>query len=261
MPPWRVRRVQVVLVAGTLQFVGNRRLAKSMSGNEIRSSIALGPALIVDDELAVRERLAALLASTGVEIDAIALAQSIAEAKTILQAQPIALTLVDIGLPDGNGLELIEWLRQAVAGCNAVVITTFGTQDLIVQALRAGAVGYLLKERDDAEILASLQSIGRGGAVIDPFVAKHILHLIATVPLLPAVQSATTGEVLAEPLTRREDEILHWVAQGLISREIAEKLSRSTATVEDHVKNILRKLRVNTRTQAIYQARSLGLLQ
>lgn len=224
-----------------------------MSVNEV----ALSPALIVDDEPAMRERLADLLAGVGIEREAIAFAASIAQARQQLENRAVALILVDIGLPDGSGIDLIQWLRQTGSSSQAVVVSTFGTQDLIVQALRAGAVGYLLKERDDDEILASLRSIGRGGAVLDPFVAKHILHLIAAAP----AQTVARGESPAEPLTPREEEILGWVAQGLISREIAEKLSRSTATVEDHVKNILRKLRVGTRTQAVFQARSMGLLQ
>ena len=227
--------------------------ANSMSA----SLVALSPALIVDDEPAMRERLAELLVRAGIQRNAIAFAASIAQARQQLQSRAAALVLVDIGLPDGSGIDLIRWLRHTGSSSDAVVVSSFGTQDLIVQALRAGAVGYLLKERDDAEILASLRSIGRGGAVLDPFVARHILHLIAAAP----APATARGEPLAEPLTPREEEILGWVAQGLISREIAEKLSRSTATVEDHVKNILRKLRVATRTQAVFQARSLGLLQ
>lgn len=236
------------------------RARKTMAFKAVESPVPLSPAMIIDDDLATRERLAALLASAGVERDAMSFAADIAAAKAGLETHRVALALIDIGLPDGSGIELIEWLRQFDASSNAVVVSTFGTQDIIVQALRASAIGYLLKERDDAEILASLRSIGRGGAVLDPFVAKHILHLIAAAPVAASAPAAPTEKVLAQALTPREEEVLQWVAQGLISREIAEKLSRSTSTVEDHVKSILRKLHVGTRTQAVYQARSLGLL-
>lgn len=229
---------------------------------------ALAPVLIVDDDANVRVRLAHILGRLGVGIDAIRHAADIAAAKRELETRPFALVLIDIGLPDGSGIALIEWMHRCepAIAATAVVISSFATQDLIVQALHAGATGYLLKEREDAEIIASLRSIERGGAPIDPFVAKHILRLVASAPAAAKPEANETASAKAganpfAPLTRREEEILQLVAQGLISREIAEQLSRSTLTIEGHIKSIFRKLHVNTRTQAIYQARSLGLLR
>lgn len=235
-----------------------------MSGpdNDPTAELALAPALIVEDDSRAQQRLADILAILGVANDAIHRADDLAQAEQRLAAQQFALVLVDIELPDGNGIDLIQRLSEHDTRPAAIVVSTFATQDLILAALRAGAVGYLLKERDDEELTAALRSIQRGGAPIDPFVARHILHLVAHAPApTEAAPPRRNEQDLAEPLTRREEEILHFVAQGLISREIAEKLSRSTLTVEGHIKSIFRKLQVHTRTKAIHQARALGLLR
>lgn len=210
----------------------------------------------------MQRRLAHILGTLGVATAQIRYAADIAGAKQTLDETRFALTLVDVGLPDGSGIDLIGWLHARVPDTLALVISSFGTQDLILQALHAGAIGYLLKERDDVEIAAALRSIQRGGAPIDPFVARHILKLVA-MPAAPVPGSASTSaanETAIESLTRREEEILTLVAQGLVTREIAERLSRSPLTVDGHVKSILRKLQVNTRTKAINQARAMGLL-
>lgn len=231
-------------------------------GNDPTAPLALGPALIVEDDPRAQQRLADVLATLGVAHDAIRRADDLAQAEQHLAVQQFALVLVDIELPDGNGIDLIGRLRERDTHATAIVVSTFATQDLILAALRAGAVGYLLKERDDEELAAALRSIQRGGAPIDPFVARHILRLVANAPApTEAAPQSRNEQDLAEPLTRREEEILHFVAQGLISREIAEKLSRSTLTVEGHIKSIFRKLQVHTRTKAIHQARALGLLR
>jgi len=226
------------------------------------ADLELSPALVIEDHDAVRMRLGQILRALGVPTDQVRFAADIAGAKRALEKERFSLALVDVGLPDGSGIDLIGWLHERESETLAVVISTFGTQDLIIQALHAGATGYLLKEREDFEIATALRSIQQGGAPIDPFVAKHILRLVGT-PAAPPPSAATADEPpqnLAEPLTRREEEILTLVAEGLVTREIAERLSRSPLTVDGHVKSILRKLQVSTRTKAINQARAMGLL-
>lgn len=230
--------------------------------NDDASPLALHPALVVEDDPRMQERLTRVLAAVDVPAAAVALAGAIAQAQARFAPGHFALALIDLELPDGSGIDLIRELHWRDAGMALVVVSTFATQDLILAALQAGATGYLLKERDDAELVAALRSLQRGGAPIDPFVAKHILRVLGLVTA-PAVATAPVAaeEDSADRLTRREEEILHLVAQGLISREIAQRLSRSTLTIEGHIKNIFRKLQVSTRTQAIYQARALGLLR
>lgn len=227
------------------------------------TATALAPALIVDDDAAVRERLQRVLGEAGIAANDVRTAASVGEAQALLEAHGFALALVDVGLPDGSGLDLVGWMQRHRPAVTAVVVSTFGTKEMIVAALHAGATGYLLKEREDAELLAALRTVQRGGAPIDPFVATHILRLVAApeAKRAHAATAALEAAVLAEPLTAREREILTLVAQGLITREIAARIARSKQTVECHIKNIFRKMRVTTRAEAIHQAHSLGLLQ
>ena len=229
--------------------------------NHDATSIVLSPALVIDDDEPARLRLAQVLRTLGVADRAVAFAGDMAQAAQRLNEGRFALALVDIELPDGSGIDFIRGLRARAPQTAALVVSTFATQDLILAALQAGAIGYLLKERSDEELAAAVRSIQLGGAPIDPFVARHILKLVAQAAALTEPVPDADAEPLAEPLTPREEEVLHLVAQGLISREIAERLSRSTLTVEGHIKSIFRKLQVNTRTKAVHQARTLGLLR
>lgn len=226
------------------------------------------PALIVEDDPAVQQRLRALLIGQGLAAEAVHLRHTVAGARAACAEVTFNLALIDIGLPDGSGLQLIEWMRVHQPQLTPIVISAFGTEELIVAALRCGAHGYLLKERDDDELRASLRTIAQGGAPIDPFVARHILHLVGAdavrdrpaAPPPPARAANEPTDDLAEQLTPRELEILNWVARGLISREIAQRLARSPQTVECHIKNIFRKMCVSTRTEAVSKARQRGLL-
>ncbi|MCA8167300.1 response regulator transcription factor [Burkholderia gladioli] len=224
-----------------------------------------GPLLIVDDEPLMQRRLTTILTSLGYSDDALLFAGSLSEARAIRAIQPCAIALVDIGLPDGSGIELIREWHEADPALPIVVISTWSTGPTIVGALQAGATGYLLKERDDIEIALSIRSVLRGGAPIDPFVARHILE--TTVHAAPAAATPASAGLLpsrngAPPvrLSRREIEILGIVSKGLTNREISELLSLSRLTVECHIKNIYKKLAVRSRTQAVFEARAHGLL-
>lgn len=233
--------------------------------------IAMSPALIVDDDPRMRARMQRLL-GTCVGEDAHAVpADSLAAARAAAERAVFALALVDVGLPDGSGLDLVAWLRVHQPQALLVVVSAFGEEETVLAALRAGAIGYLLKEREDAELLQSLCSIQRGGAPIDPFVARRILAAWAQAPI-PVVTlnsiapsdvvavSATRDAVSAAALTEREREILGLVARGYSNREIAELMTLSRFTVEDYTKRIYRKLAVNSRTAAVFEAQSQGLL-
>lgn len=224
-----------------------------------------GPLLMVDDEPLMQRRLTTILTSLGYTEDMLLYAGSLSEARAVRAAQPCAIALVDIGLPDGSGIELIREWHEADPALPIVVISTWSTGPTIVGALQAGATGYLLKERDDLEIALSIRSVLRGGAPIDPFVARHILDTAvnaAPAPGSPAATGLLPSRNGAPPvrLSRREIEILGIVSKGLTNREISELLSLSRLTVECHIKNIYKKLAVRSRTQAVFEARAHGLL-
>lgn len=212
------------------------------------------PVLLVEDEPLICRRLQGLLQQLGYASDALVIATSLAEARACMAAQPIALALVDLGLPDGNGIDLIAEMHTADPSLAILVISAWCIEDSILAALRAGATGYVLKERDDLEVLLSIRSVLRGGAPIDPFVARRIIE-----ELKPKTEQPT-DTASGETLSPRENEILGLVAQGLGNREIAEQLHLSRHTVECHVKHIYRKLAVSSRTRAIHEARSRGLI-
>lgn len=217
------------------------------------------PVLVVEDEPLLQQRLRTLLLGLGYAPDALVFAASLAEARACLATQPVALALVDLQLPDGNGRELIEQLRADDPGLGILVVSAWSSEEAILGALRAGATGYVLKERDDIEVSLSIRSVLRGGAPIDPFIARRILELLpAAAPA--AATAAQAAPDLGEALSERESQILRLVADGLSNREIAEQLFLSRYTVESHVKRIYRKLAVSSRTMAVRAARARGVI-
>ncbi len=180
------------------------------------------PVLIVEDDNLVQQRLDLILKQLGYTPDALVFAATLAEARAKLAEHPVALALVDLGLPDGNGLDLIAELSAADPALGILVISAWSTEDAILAALRAGATGYVLKEREDVEVALSIRSVLRGGAPIDPFMARRIIAELqpapspAVTPQPPEPTQAATGT-----LTVREQEILQLVADGLTNREIA----------------------------------------
>lgn len=218
------------------------------------------PVLVVEDESIIQLRLQKILTDLGYTTDVLLFANNVKEAFSILDKQPISLALVDLGLPDGNGIEIIEKISLLESNTLILVISAWSTQESLFSAIKAGATGYVLKERDDAEVLLAIRSILRGGAPIDPFIAREILKQISASENTTVIEQQLSLESDQNLLTTREKEILSLVAQGLSNREIAEQLFVSRYTVESHIKHIYRKLSVTKRTKAVSTARSLGIL-
>ncbi|GAB3359874.1 response regulator transcription factor [Lysobacter tyrosinilyticus] len=216
--------------------------------------LELSPALIVEDDPATRLRLARLLTGLDAAADITAVG-SLAEAYQALARKQFAIALVDIGLPDGDGRELVARLHRQCESMPVLVISSWGHEDTVLAALRAGAIGYLLKEREDVELAFSLKSIQRGGAPIDPVIARRILTL------LPGPDAAAPPAAEEVRLSTRELEVLQLLARGCSNREIAELVSLSRLTVEGYIKAIYRKLAVGSRTAAVFEAQKLGLLR
>ena len=215
------------------------------------------PVLVVEDEPLLQQRLRRVLLQLGYAEDALVFAATLAQARALLAAQPVALALVDLHLPDGNGRDLIEQMRADDPGLGILVVSAWSSEEAILGALRAGATGYVLKERDDIEVSLSIRSVLRGGAPIDPFIARRSLELL---PMPTAVASAVEPGDQSQALTEREQQILRLVADGLSNREIADQLFLSRYTVESHVKRIYRKLAVSSRISAVSVARARGVI-
>jgi DNA-binding NarL/FixJ family response regulator len=218
-------------------------------------SIALSPVLVVDDEPAIQQRLVGVLRGVDATVEA-ACAGSLADARALLAQRDFALALVDIGLPDGNGCELVAWLHAHRPGIAVLVVSAWGHEDTVLAALRAGATGYLLKEREDIELAYALRSVQRGGAPIDPAIARRILALVPQ-----DAPAGGHGEGGAVHLSTREREVLELMARGHSNREIADAIALSTLTIEGYTKAIYRKLAVGSRTAAVHEARNRGLLR
>lgn len=219
------------------------------------------PVLVVEDDGLIQQRLARILEQLGYQNHMLSFAGTLASARQLAAQQRFALALVDLGLPDGTGTELIAELRAQDAAMGILVISAWSTKESILQALRAGATGYVLKERDDLEVTLSIRSVLRGGAPIDPFIARRLISEFQQQEpaLVPAAEPASEGESDIN-LSQREIDILNQVASGLTHREIADRLFLSRHTVEAHVRNIYRKLAVSSRMRAVSAARARGLL-
>lgn len=217
--------------------------------------VVLTSVLIVEDDPVARARMLALmqgLAEPQARIETVA---DLAAARARLQQASFALALVDVQLPDGSGIDLIAWMSGQAPQTPSVIVSAWAEEETILAAVQAGAIGYLLKDRDDDELRLSLKSLQRGGAPIDPLIARRILALLPQTP----VRTSQEAEPAAQ-LSEREREILRLVAQGFSNREIAELVALSKLTIECHTKNIYRKLAVGSRTAAVFEARALGLL-
>lgn len=217
------------------------------------------PVLIVEDEYVIQCRLKNILKDLGYSDEVLLFANNVREAEYLLQQEPFCLALIDLGLPDGNGISIIEKIQELGSQTLILVVSAWSTQDSLLKAIKAGATGYVLKERDDTEVSLAIRSILRGGAPIDPFIAREILKQISS-----SEPSSSLEQIVPDPeqesLTQREKEILSLVAQGLSNREIADELCVSRYTVESHIKHIYRKLSVSKRTKAVSTARHLGIL-
>ncbi|MBX3599843.1 MAG: response regulator transcription factor [Rubrivivax sp.] len=182
---------------------------------------------------------------------------------TMADASPPDVVLVDLGLPDVDGIEVIRHVVRHHPQAEVLVVTMFGDDAHIVAAVEAGATGYLLKDAAPRQIVEAIHAIRAGDAPITPSIARRVLSrfraLHAPAPAT-APTTAPTAEAVASPLTERETEILQLVGKGLSFADVAQLLEVSPHTVVTHVKRIYRKLAVHSRGEAVFEARSMGLL-
>jgi len=208
-------------------------------------------ALLLEDEKPAREHLSAAIKIHPELrlVDAVSTCQEAIEA--LGKHQPDIL-VSDLGLPDGHGVKVIREARRLYPDIEVLVVTMYGDEEHVVEALEAGASGYLLKRQAFEELGDAIISVLRGESAISPEVARYLLKRFNR-PQEEAVN-------LENPLTEREHEVLKWIAKGYSYDEIADILEVSANTIRTHIRSIYRKLEVSSRSEAVFEASQLGIL-
>jgi len=179
---------------------------------------------------------------------------------TMLDAQPPDVMLVDLGLPDIDGVEVIRHAARHHPQCDVLVVTMFGDDQHVVASIEAGATGYLLKDAGAGPIAASIHELRAGGSPISPSIARRVLARFRIGAAPAAAAQPVPKDAIPSPLTERETEILRLAVKGLSFETIGELTDISPHTVVAHVKKIYRKLAVHSRGEAVYEASQMGLL-
>ncbi|MCS6840072.1 MAG: response regulator transcription factor [Roseiflexus sp.] len=218
-----------------------------------RSSSPLARVLIVDDHELARAGLAAVLArEPGIEV--VGEAGDGAAALDFVARHPVDLVMMDLQMPVMDGIEATRRIKALHPAISIIIVTVQARPDALMEALRAGVAGYLLKDASRREIIGAVRQVLRGEAFLNPDLVLQTLRRLANV--------TPNGEAPPiEPLTPREQQVLRLLMQGKTNREIARELVISPGTVKVHVEHIIAKLGVSDRTQAAVRALELGLVR
>jgi DNA-binding NarL/FixJ family response regulator len=209
--------------------------------------------LLVDDQPLFREGLRTLL-SVHPDFTVVGEAGNGAEALQLTRSLRPDVVLMDLQMPVMDGVTATRRLHAEHSPCRVIVLTTFDDDELVFDGLRAGAVGYLLKDAPSEKLAEAVRVAARGETFLQPSVAAKVVAEFAR------LSNKTASSRLVEPLSERETEVLSLIGKGANNREIAEQLFLAEGTVKNHVTNVLGKLGVRDRTQAALKAREMGLI-
>jgi DNA-binding NarL/FixJ family response regulator len=207
--------------------------------------------LIADDQAMVRAGFRMLLTGEP-DIEVVAEASNGLEAVAMTQRFDPAVVLMDIRMPELNGLEATRRILAANRAARILILTTFGLDEYVYEALCAGASGFVLKDDPAEQLIAAVRTVAAGNALLSPAITKQVIREFTRIP-----RAAPPKE--ADELTEREREILRLIATGLSNPEIGRKLYISETTVKTHVTHILQKLGLRDRVQAVVLAYQTGL--
>ena len=181
------------------------------------------------------------------------------DAAALIEREQFDVMLIDLGLPDGSGIDLIRQVSARRPDVDIMVVTVFGDEQHVVSSIEAGATGYILKDSTPADVISCIRLLRAGGSPVSPVVARSVLRAIRNRMSPQITRSNTPTE--PNPLSARETEILQLLAKGMSFNEIGDILSISPHTVTAHIKKIYRKLQVHSRGEAVYEAGQMGLLR
>jgi DNA-binding NarL/FixJ family response regulator len=219
--------------------------------------------LLADDQTLIRQGIQTLL-ELEPDLLVVATAGNGHEAIAGVERERPDVVLMDIRMPLMDGVEATRTITARFPEVGVIILTTFDDDEYVFEGLKAGARGYLLKDVDSSEIVVAVRAVAAGEALIQPSIARKVVaefsRLAAQGRSANKTVPASTADRLEEPLTEREHEVLRAIAAGLSNREIAERLVITEGTVKNHVSNLLAKLDVRDRTQALIRARALGLV-
>ncbi len=226
---------------------------------------------LVEDDPGLRARLTEAV-SGNPTMSLIYTGGSSVECIAWLREHAVDVLLVDLGLPDGSGIDVIRHCRALRPACDVMVITMFGDEANMLEAFAAGARGYLLKDGTERDLARHVLDLRAGGSPMSPIIARRLLQVLqgdagaaATAVeapvqrILPPVDEARNAGP-DDALTPKERQVLHLVARGFTYEESAARIGVSISTVRTHVRNIYGKLDVHNKTEAVFEARALGWL-
>jgi DNA-binding NarL/FixJ family response regulator len=211
--------------------------------------------VLADDQLLFREGLRSLLA-TQPDIEVIGEAGDGEDALHLVAELHPDLVLMDVRMPRLDGVAATRRIQEMHPECHVILLTTFDDDEYVFEGLRAGAVGYLLKDAPVPRLMEAIQSAARGETFLQPSIAAKVVAELNR----QSVPSSVRQKGLTDPLSAREIDILRMIARGHSNREIANELVITEGTVKNHVTSILGKLGVRDRTQAVLKAQDLRLV-
>jgi len=220
--------------------------------------------IIVEDEPEFRRRFAQIIDGEPT-MRLAGVAANKREAQVLIDREDFDVMLIDLGLPDGTGIDLIRSVSQRKPDVDIMVVTVFGDEQHVVSSIEAGATGYILKDSTPADVISCIRLLRAGGSPVSPVVARSVLRAIRSrmggAGTSGASAPARSPNAENNPLAARETEILQLLAKGMSFNEIGEILGISPHTVTAHIKKIYRKLAVHSRGEAVYEASQMGLLK
>ena len=208
--------------------------------------------LIADDQMLIRQGIRTLL-ELDREISVVGEAADGAETIAIVRSTPVDVLLLDIRMPGQDGIDVLRALSARNALPATLILTTFDDSDVVLDGIRAGARGFLLKDVSYQQLLAAIRAVAGGATVFQPAVTERLLRAASAVRV--------DTDAPREDLTAREAEVVRLMAGGFSNREIALALGTAEGTVKNHVSSILAKFGVRDRTRAVLKALEIGLLR